>query len=563
MRILFALIQNLLLAVLAALGLPFRWLKSRRRPSYVRFLLRGDPPYRVLTQRRWRPFSKRNVAEVRSLFALREQLAVLARDPRVRGAVFHVDRLQISPAKADAILELFEDFRARGKEVIGYARHAGNSEYEVLCAADRIVLSPAGRLELAGYAVAATALGAGLERLGISAQLIRRGDYKTAPELFDRAEISPIHRQTVEHLLDLRFQSLLARISRGRRLNAEQARRKVDQGPYSAKRALAEGLCDGLSREEDLAQFLGMGSKRRRGSSAEQPVPHFAAYRSTLVFAPVGFRPLARAPRLAVVPIQGIIAEGEGGRPPVGPEIAGSEGVMGALRAARRDHRTSALLLYVNSPGGSAAASELILDEVRRSAKAKPVLAYFDRVAASGGYMAALGAAEIWGAPEALAGSIGVFGGKFEISRLLERVGLRRELITRGDNAALLSPSRPFTEIERRTMELEIEEAYQDFLEHVSVARGKSKEEIHARAEGRVYVGSEALQAGLIDRIGTFEQACRRALELAKAPSDRFEVMAHPSARRRIPLMRLMGEAQRTGVFALWLPGLEPLEGVS
>jgi protease-4 len=236
---------------------------------------------------------------------------------------------------------------------------------------------------------------------------------------------------------------------------------------------------------------------------------------------------------------------------------------MGALRAARRDHRTSALLLYVNSPGGSAAASELILDEVRRSAKAKPVLAYFDRVAASGGYMAALGAAEIWGAPEALAGSIGVFGGKFEISRLLERVGLRRELITRGDNAALLSPSRPFTEIERRTMELEIEEAYQDFLEHVSVARGKSKEEIHARAEGRVYVGSEALQAGLIDRIGTFEQACRRALELAKAPSDRFEVMAHPSARRRIPLMRLMGEAQRTGVFALWLPGLEPLEGVS
>ncbi len=563
MRILFALIQNLLLVVLASLGLPFRWLKSRRCPSHVRFVLRGDPPYRALAQWRWWPFAKRDSAEVRSLFALREQLAILAKDPRVRGAVFHVDRLQLTPAKTDAIAELFQAFRAKGKEVIGYARHAGNSEYEVLCAADRILLSPAGRLELAGYAAAATALSAGLERLGISAQLVRRGDYKTTPEIFTHAEISPIHRQTVEHLLDLRFQSLLARISRGRRLTAEQARRKVDQGPYSAKRALAEGLCDGLSREEDLAAFLGMGNKRRRGPSAEEPVPHFASYRRALVFAPVNFRPLARPPRLAVVPVQGLIAEGEGGRLPVGPEIAGSEGVVGALRAARRDHRTTALLLYVNSPGGSALASELILDEVRRTAKAKPVVAYFDRVAASGGYMAALGATEIWGAPEALAGSIGVFGGKFEMSRLLDRLGVRRELITRGDNAALSSPSRPFTEIERRTMELEIEEAYQDFLERVSVARGKSKEEIHARAEGRVYSGSEALQAGLIDRIGEFEQACRRALELAKAPGDRFEVAVHPPARRRIPLMRLMREAQRTGVFALWLPGLEPLEGVT
>src|SRR5262252_9430959 len=229
MRILLALIQNLLLIVLASLGLPFRWLKSRRRPSYVRFILRGDPPYRVLAQRRWRPFARRDSAEVRSLFALREQLGILAKDPRVLGAVFHVDRLQITPAKADALAELFQGFRAKGKEVIGYARHAGNSEYEVLCAADRIVLSPVGRLELAGYAAAATALGAGFQRLGISAQLVRRGDYKTAPEIFTLADVSSIHRQTVEHLLDLRFQSLLGRISRGRRLSAEQARRKVDQ----------------------------------------------------------------------------------------------------------------------------------------------------------------------------------------------------------------------------------------------------------------------------------------------------------------------------------------------
>ncbi len=562
MRLLLALIVNSLLLILALLALPFRWLKSRRRPAYVRFLLRGDPPYRELDQRRFRLFSKREPAEVRSLFALGEQLAALAADRRVRGAVFSVDRLQITSAKADAIGELLARFRATGKEVIGYARHAGNSEYEVLCAADRIILSPPGRLELTGFAAATTALGAALDRLGLSAQLVRRGEYKTAPELFTDAEVSPIHRRTVEHLLDRRFEALLSRISRGRHLSLEEARRKVDQGPYSSRRAQAEGLCDGLSREVDLASLLGVAPAGRE-ASGDQPLPHFASYRSSLVFPRSAFRPLRRRPRLAVVPLQGLIAEGEGGRAPVGPEIAGSEGLVGALRSARRDRRTAAILLYVNSPGGSALASELILDEVRRSSKIKPVVAYFDRVAASGGYMAALGAKEIWGAPEALVGSIGVFGGKFEISRLLERLGVRREIITRGEKAGLLSLSRPFTPSERRAIELEIEEAYQDFLEQVSLARAKSKEEIHARAEGRVYLGSEALEAGLIDRVGSFEEACRRALELAKSRSDRFEVAVHPPTRRRIPFVRLMREAERTGVFALWLPGLASLEGVT
>ena len=742
MRIVVALIVNLLLLVRALLGLPFRWMRTRRRPAYVRFALRGDPPYRELIRRRWRMFSRRDPAEVISLAALGEQLALLAKDPRVRGAVLCVDHLQISPVKADAIAASLAKFRAAGKEVVGYALHAGNVEYEVLCAADRIVLSPAGRLDLTGFAAGATAMGSALERLGISAQFVRRGDYKTAPELFTDAEISDIHRRTLEHLLDLRLYALLSRIARGRRLTIEQARRTVDAGPYSAKRARAAGLCDALCHEADLGSFLdaaapGNGaavaasaakapgtegaqptaaeapapdtltprrradasatnatlsdrsapdpsasdasaprrgadasapnatlsdrsaldasapdaSAPRRGADASAPnatlsdrsaphasasdastarrgvdasalnatlsdrsapdasasdasasdrsardasalssaagaraagrpsssvgarirsakdeepserrLPDFASYRGTLTLPPIQWRPLKRRTRLSIVPLNGIIAEGEGGRAPVGPEIAGSDGVAGAIRAARRDRRTSAILLYVNSPGGSAIASELILDEVRRAAKKKPVVAYFDRVAASGGYMAALGAEEIWAGPDAIAGSIGVFGGKFELSRLFERLGVRRTLITRGENAGLFSVSRPFTEHERKALESEIEEAYQDFLEQVSRSRGQSKDEVHARAQGRIYSGDEALQAGLVDRTGSFEDACRRALELAEKPTDRFDVAVHPAGKRRIPIVRLMREAQTTGVFALWLPGLELLE---
>src|SRR5215472_1367395 len=712
MRIVVALIVNLLLLVRALLGLPFRWMRSRRRPAYVRFALRGDPPYRELVRRRWRMFSRRDPAEVISLAALGEQLALLAKDPRVRGAVLCVDHLQISPAKADAIAASLAKLRAAGKEVVGYALHAGNVEYEVLCAADRIVLSPAGRVDLTGFAAGGTAMGSALDRLGISAQFVRRGDYKTAPELFTDGEISDIHRRTLEHLLDLRFSALLSRIARGRRLTIEQARRTVDAGPYSAKRARAAGLCDALCPEADLGSFLdatapGNGaavaasaakapgtdgeqptaadasapdaaaprrgadasapsatlsdrsaldasppdaSAPRRGADAsarnatqsdrsapdasasdastarrgvdesavnatlsdrsapdasasdasasdrsagdasalssssgaraasrpassvaarirsakdeepsERRLPDFASYRATLTLPPIPWRPLKRRTRLSIVPLNGIIAEGEGGRAPVGPEIAGSDGVAGAIRAARRDRRTSAILLYVNSPGGSAIASELILDEARRAAKKKPVVAYFDRVAASGGYMAALGADEIWAAPDAIAGSIGVFGGKFELSRLFERLGVSRTLITRGKNAGLFSVSRPFTEHERRALDSEIEEAYQDFLEQVSRSRGKSKDEVHARAKGRIYSGEEALQAGLIDRTGSFEDACRRALELAEKPTDRFDVAIHPAGKRRIPIVRLMREAQTTGVFALWLPGLESL----
>ncbi len=561
MRILVALLLNLLLLVKALLALPFRLLRRRQAP-FVRFALRGDPPYREWAHRRWRIFSKRDPAEVRSLDELRRQLSALSKDARVQGAVFFVEHLQITQAKADAIAALFAELRAAGKEAIGYALHAGNSEYEVLCAADRIILAPPGRLDLTGFAAGATAIKTALDRAGIGARFVRRGEYKTAPELFTDAQISEIHRQTVEHLLDLRFQDLLLRISRGRRIGLEEAKRKVDRGPYTAKRARAEGLCDGLCSALDLASFLSPSAdKQAAEESSEDELPDWDDYQSSLPWPGIAWRRLKRRPRLSLVPLQGLIAEGEGGRAPVGPEIAGSEGVVAAVRSARRDRRTKAILLYVNSPGGSALASELILDEVRRAAKKKPVVAYFDKVAASGGYMAALGANEIWAAPGAIAGSIGVFGGKFELSGLFERLGITRMVLTRGDHAGMSSLSRPFTPKERAAIELEIEETYQDFLEQVAGARGKTKEEIHARAEGRVYSGDEALNAGLIDRTGSFEDACRRALELAKSPAGRFEVVIHRAPRRRIPLLGLMREAQMTGVFALWLPGLESVAG--
>jgi protease-4 len=224
-------------------------------------------------------------------------------------------------------------------------------------------------------------------------------------------------------------------------------------------------------------------------------------------------------------------------------------------------------LLYINSPGGSALASELILEEVRRVALRKPVVAYVDRVAASGGYLVAMGANEFWADPHALGGSIGVYAGKFDFSQLMERVGVKREVLARGLRAARFSPSRPFSKSEEEALEAAIDEIYGDFLEAVAKARKKTVEEVRVHAEGRVFSGRRAMSAGLVDKLGGFEDAARRAMDLAKVPKRRFELSLHrPSA--RVSLGRVLAQVMSGQVYALWspswsLPGLggsEPFE---
>ncbi|HSP79141.1 MAG TPA: signal peptide peptidase SppA [Myxococcaceae bacterium] len=563
MRFLFVPLVNLLLLVRALLGLPFRLLAAPHRPTYVRFRLTGDPPYREHTRQQrpglaaLRGVGRKEPATVSSLESFRDALELLAADPKVKGIVLEVEELEIPPAKRDVLVKLLGDFRAAGKRVVAWAVSTGNQGYQLMCATDEVLLSPAGRLELVGFAAEATALGEGLGRLGIKAHFFRRGEHKTAPELFTHSHISDIQRQTLEALLDERYEELVDSVARGRGRTPEEVRAWIDQGPYSAKRALEAGLVDGLCSEVDLPERLGMKTEEEDEEEGLEPFP---VYRARLPWPPVSWRRLRPRPRLAVVPVTGMIVPGKGGAAPLGSRLAGSDSVVKAIRAAGRDRRARAMVLYVASPGGSALASELILEAVQRVAKKKPVIAFVDRVAASGGYMAALGAKEIWTTPHAVVGSIGVYAGKFDASELLERLGVHRELITRGESAGIFSPTRGFTEHEQRTMELEVEETYQAFLEHVAKARGRTKEEIHARAEGRVYSGQRALEAGLVDRLAGYEEACRRALELAKVPAERFDIILYGARDKRFSLLKLLLGGSHAGVFA-FCPTAWSLEG--
>lgn len=552
-RLVFVALANLVLLVRTLLGLPFRLLASRHRPSFVRFRLAGELPYREQRQRRFRLGGSRpEPGTVTSLESFQEALGLLAKDERVKGILLEIEGLEVGSAKKDALVKLLTEFRAAGKRVVGWAVSVDSVGYQVLSAADEVLLAPAGRLELVGYAAEATALGEGLSRVGIQAHFVRRGDYKTAPELFTHAQVSDIQRQTLEALLDERYMDLVDTVARGRRKTPEEVRTLIDAGPYSAQRAVAVGLVDGVCSEADVPARLDERRRNEKDSDdAEEPIEPMAEWLSTRPFPRVKWRTARRRPKLGMVVVSGAIMEGKGSGSPFGPKVAGAEAVVKALRMAGRDKRAKAVVLYVDSPGGSAVASELILEAVKRVARKKPVIAYVDQVCASGGYMAALGAKEIWTAPHAIVGSIGVFAGKFEASGLMERLGVRRTIIARGENAGIFSTSRGFTPHERASLEAEVEETYQAFLAHVAKARSRTKEEIHERAEGRVYSGKRALAAGLVDRVGSFEEVCRYALEQAKVPPVKFDVAVYGGGDRGRSLLQILLSLSGTQLYAL------------
>ncbi|NNC21555.1 signal peptide peptidase SppA [Corallococcus exiguus] len=543
LRLPFLLLANLLLGLRLLLGLPFRLMAARKRPTWIRFRLAGELPYRPRPVQRFRfGGAAAEPATVTSLEALGRALKVLAADPKVEGILLELEGLGIPDAKREALRTLLSDFQAAGKRVVSWAVMVDTDAYPVLGAADEVLLAPMGRVELVGYAAEATVLGEAFGRVGIHAHFARRGDYKTAPELFTDGKVSDIQRQTLESFLDERYAVLVEAISSDRGKTPEEARALIDSGPYSAKRALEAGLVDGLVHEADLGAHLGLEAKK----DEEPPVPTYDAYLATLAFPPVKWRRLRRKPRLAVVDVAGIIIPGSGGA----GRFAAADSVVKALRKAGRDPRAKAVVLAVGSPGGSALASEQILEAVKRVAKQKPVIAYVDQICASGGYMAAIGAKEIWSAPHAVVGSIGVFVGKFEYGDLLEKLGIHRTTLARGENAAFFSSSRGFTPQERAALEREVEESYQSFLELVAQARGRTKEEIHQRAEGRVYSGLRAKEAGLVDRIGGFEEVCRHALEEARVPSDDFDLVRYGDARARLSLLKLLMGAAHPATYA-------------
>ncbi len=511
---------------------------KRQGLDYVLLSLSGPFPERSRPRPfRWLP--RRWTGGAMSLEALNAVLERLAADNRVRGIVLHLKGLDLAPARVQSLRRAVERFRRSGKRVIVYAPSLGTYTYALASVADEIVVPPGAALHVAGLLMEAFFLKETLALAGIEAEIEAIAEYKTAGDILRRAEMSEAHREMLNALLDALYRWVVETIARARNLSEEEVEAIINGMPMTAEQAQEAGLVDAVRFEDEVEAHL---------EESGTVIPWSAARR--WVKRPRRWRP---ASAIGLVPVEGTIVLGESRRLPfplplVGDQ-AGTETVIRALRRAAREERVAAVVLYVDSPGGSALASAMIAREVVRLGRRKPVVVYMGDVAASGGYYVAAGAKAIVAQPGTLTGSIGVLGGKVVSAGLLRKLRAGREVLTRGEAAALFHDAAPFSPQERRKLRAQLEDTYARFVAHVAEGRGMDREAVDTVGRGRVWTGQQAQERGLVDELGDFEVALARAKELAGLDPERWVPIWSFGMMPQLPLpLPLLASARSTGM---------------
>jgi protease-4 len=435
--------------------------------------------------------------------------------------------MELPAARIDSLRDLVDRLRRSGKRVSCWASSYTNSTYQVACAADEILLQPGGAISPLGLVREYAFLADALARVGVQADLLQITPYKTAGDALTKRGLTPEAREMAEWLADSAFTALLEAVMAGRRRSEEAARRLVDDSPYTDEVALSEAVVDGLVTEEELpgrlgASLTGWNQARRR-------------------------LPRARPPRpgrfVGLIRVEGTIVDGRSRRAPFKPPLrppllfedqCGDLTVVQQARALAANRRVGAVVLWVESGGGSATASEAMAAALTALAARKPLVAAMGTVAASGGYYVATPAGSVFAQPGTLTGSIGVLAGKLVTGGLFDRLLVHRDLVQRGQHAAMFSAGRPFSDPERRKLRESIDRSYRVFLERVAAFRRREVGEIEPVAGGRVWTGRQALDRGLVDEMGGLRRALEEARTRAGLPAD-APVRELVTGRRELP----------------------------
>ncbi len=468
---------------LPALPIPRSWLERR---------ILGDPPL--------------------SLYELARVCQRLGQDPRPTGLLLYLRGLHMPLADLQTLREILQDLRRRGKRVVCFAHAYDLPAYYLASVADQVVLQPGGELHTLGLLSSAVFLGDALAALGLRAEAVAISPYKTAFDPLTRSHISPHMREQLDWLLDSRYEVILRGIAEGRGMAPDAVRAMVDGAPYLDREALDAGYVDALLTEEDLPAHL--------------QAAHFVPWERAVRLLPRPWQdPAQRA--VAVLPLSGLMVEGESRRPPVdipipilGEERLGSVTVVRQVRNLLRDRRVGAVVLYVESGGGAADAAEAITSALSQLAGDRPLVACMGGVAASGGYHVATPARWIVAQPGTITGSIGVVDLKIVGGELLERLRFNAVEVARGANATLHSPLTPWTDAQRQAVQRSVERVYRLFVDRVARSRGLSPEAVDAVGGGRVWTGAQALERGLVDQLGGLDAALAKARALAGLPPD-------------------------------------------
>jgi protease-4 len=464
-------------------------------------------------------------------------------DDRVKVLVARLGGRSMGLAAVQELRRAITEFADAGKETIAWAESFGefsasNVQYYLATAFEKIWLQPSGDLGLTGIAVERLFLRGVLDKLGADFQVAKRQEFKSAAEQFTETQFSEPARQATERMTASVTEQLVQAIAERRDISRDKVGELIDAGPYLAARAQAEGLVDQLGYRDEVY------AEARKLAGPEAAVLYLARYQRAKALAErarstVTKMPGGHEPGVALIYATGPIRRGRSGRGPLTGGAMGSDTIAGAIRAAARDEHVRAILLRVNSPGGSYVASDTIWREVVRArAGGTPVVVSMGDVAASGGYFISMAADKIIAQPGTITGSIGVLTGKPVLGEALGRVGVTSERITQGAHAAMFSQLEPFSESEWALVNDWLDHIYADFTGKVADGRGMTTEQVHEVARGRVWTGADALAHGLVDELGGVDRAAAIARRRAGLPDSaplRVFPRVHPLDRLRPP----------------------------
>lgn len=442
-----------------------------------------------------------------SLLDLDSQFRRIAQDPRTQGVVLLLPRLSMPLADLQSLRESILRLRAGGLRVLCYAHNYDMATYYVASAADRVLLLPGGAFAPVGLRRQTVFLRDALAALGLQVDLVAISPYKNSAEVLASGGPSPETLEQINWLLDSQYDILLQEIAAGRGQETEAVHQMIDSGPHLDTAAAAAGYVDALQTEEQLSSELEAKNAR-----------YWPQARRILLLP----RRPRRGPYVALLPAAGLIIDGESGGPPIdlplpliGETWLGSETFVAQVRELMDDDRAEAVVLYVDSPGGSATASEAMAAALDELARTRPLVVFMGGVAASGGYYISTASRHIVARPGTITGSIGVWSAKVVASEAYNRLRFNALDFTRGANAGIFTPSAPFSEDQRGYMRASIGRTYELFVARVAAARGLSPEAVDAVGGGRVWTGQQALAHGLVDQLGGLEDALVHARELA------------------------------------------------
>lgn len=458
-------------------------------------------------------------------------------DSRIKAVVLMPHRIDAGWAKLQELRDGLLAYKKSGKPLIAYLRNPGTREYYLATAADKIYMTHEDLLDLKGMRIEAMFVKNTLDKIGAQVEVEHAGKYKDAGDMFTRTSLTPESREVLNSLLDGIYGNLISTIASGRKQSPETVRAKLDNGPFLADQAVSNGFVDGLRYEDEM-----FGEVQQQLKQSKLQKLSSRNYLDATASNETG-------KRIAVITADGAITRGSETDTASTDTGITAFGLSKLLRQVANDGGISGVILRVDSPGGDAIASDDLLREVKLLSQKKPLLISMSDTAASGGYYIAVTGDPILAYPNTVTGSIGVIYGKANLHGLYDKLGIQKELLMRGQNADFDTDYHPLTDRARTKLKEGIDQTYQTFLQRVAEGRKRKVQDIEPLAQGRVWLGTQAKQNGLVDELGGLD----RAVEMIKARAkigtgDKVRLVAYPP--KRTLLEQLMATNDQSNVTA-------------